>query len=485
VKNMEQSIKKLESKTFSFKIQKLDNDLSQIQENKSNAETDYITLFHRFVSNLQVIWRYGHEVGSLAEKSSLLKLAELPKVVKRIKEKQKNYSNKAIAEITFSIPDKTNSSVIEKRLHIYDSEDLSEILKIYKSHKLALRLLNESLLQQIVNAWELLLGDILSWNLKQNPDSISKDKSIPYSDLMFFSSFDEVQQYLIEKEVSAFLRNKSTKEQIKYLKDLFNIEFQSQFKLFNELLEIVLRRHLVVHAGSVVNAEYCKKLKNIKPLQSTLPEIGTSITIDAKYIKSSWEVIFSAGVILTHMIGKSIYYKNHDKETRIIPDSLLINTSVESIGNQQYAAAISILDYANKLTLSNKELDMIVLVNLAQSHRWRGKKDECSRLLDKEDWNMYSSNFKLCVSVLREDLNAFKKSLKISYNEGTIGLIDLINWPIFQSIKQNQEFCDAINEVFGEEIKFSNICDKDALFKLDPSITITSVLESMINELSD
>lgn len=408
-----------------------------------------------FVTVLEVLWQYSQQISSLAERTSLYNLSCLPSLFDALKNREKNAGKNEealaylILNVNFNDPEEKN---IEKRIPIYDEEHVLEFQEHYKYHNKALRLLYETVLQQLVNTWEKLLGELISWKLETSPDLTSKERNISISEILRFESIDAIKKSLIDQEVFQFISSKTTIEQIRYFKDQFNVDLKSQFPFVEDLCEIVLRRHAIVHSGGIATKDYLNRLAKLKGASITVPEIGKSIPIDSNYIENAWSIIFSAGVILSHLVASKYAKNKKNKNAEDKSDSFIINASFNLIKNSHFKAAKIILEYAKKLRLAKHTTDLMVIINLAQTLKWLGNEKSSKQILSTIDWSSSSSNFRICVAALNEDIKLFKKELPIVAQEDSIKFSEFFDWPVFQKIKKDPDYITLLETTFNKKL---------------------------------
>jgi hypothetical protein len=440
-----------------------------------------------FVTYMQVLWQYTHEVGTVAERTSLTNLARLPSLLKDIEKRRNDAApdEVPVATIVFAVEDRKKEQQHKKSFPVFELEHANKLGQCLTQHEKALRLLNETVLQQMVNAWERALGDLVAWKLRADPDAIPKDRTLSYSQILTFADFDEARRHVVEEEVADFLKSKTTVEQLKYFKDEFGADFRSQFPDVGKLCEIVLRRHAVVHAGGMASSEYCRRVASLKNLSDKPAEKGKPLPIPSGYIKRAWSVIYSAGVVLTHSVAKSHARRKKCKKDEEDSDSFLINAAFNVIKTGQYEAAKTILCYAHGLRLASSGSNLMVIVNLAQAHKWSGDDAACRTLLDGQDWASSSANFRLCVAALREDEDAFAQELEIVAKEETVGLPELFEWPVFQRVRKREDFLDVIRTAYGEDVKLPTDSKQPKLLDFEPTVTISELLKGIVSEMAE
>ncbi len=446
------------------------------QRKSKIAFNHFFDVAQDFVTILDMLWEYTNHIGNVAIRTSLSNLASLPVFILTLKKKEKEIGNikykEHIAKVTLaSCREKDKKEKLISAL-IYEWQDVDKIQNYRKYHDRALRILHEGILQQLVNAWEKVLGDLLSWKFKNDPGSLPENQSIKASEILSSGNIEEIKERIIHNEIRDFFRNNDSKKQLNYLKSELKIDFNKTFPHVAELEENILRRHVIVHAGGVANEEYCNKLKKITGYKGAAAKAGTLLELSPKYIKRAWAIIFSSGVITLYLAAKNHARGLSSKEDEEAADNCLINIAYENIKNKQYEAAEIILNYADKIHLVSPASKLIVRINLAQTCKWLGRHEECSRIISTQDWSACSSEFKLCIAALKGDKQNFKKFLKLAASEGKISLPDLYQWPVFKLVRKSKEFNRWVKNAFGKTLDDKEIVLTPKLLDLSPDKTI-------------
>jgi len=462
-----------------------DSDSIDDGPSKDTSINEFRSIAQSFVTYLQVLWEYAHEIGAAAERTSLSNLALLPSLLREVEDRRNNANDdeSPVATIVFSVEDRKKEQQQEKSYPIYEIEHARKLQDCLIQHNRALDMLNETVLQQMVNAWEHAIGDLLAWKLRADPDIIPKDRMLSYSQLLSFCDLAEAQRHLIEKEVSEFLKSRSTIEQIRYFKKEFRAQLENHFPKIGDLCEIVLRRHAIVHAGGKASSEYCRRVKKLKGVSSSPVEEGSPLLVNAPYIKEAWAIIYASGVVLIHLVARVHAKQSKCKEDEDAADSFLINATFNNIKNRQYEAAELVLEYAKKLRLNNSTSDLMVLINLAQTHKWKGDAEKCLHLLDEYDWSSCSANFRLCAAALREDIAIFKRELCFVAREGSIRITDLYEWPVFNAIRKNEHFMEWIKEAYGDDVSAPKTTLQPKLIDFHADKPLSKLLKEIVNDM--
>ena len=459
----------LTSVVFNVKIfnDKSDSDGDEDSKDKEQLE-ELIAIGHGFTTVLQMLWKYINSIGVLAETTSATSFATLSILLDEISHIAKNKTDKPIAEleITFKGANKDDEKKTnKKKVKIYDQSHLRKIIEFKQHNQAALSILHESSIQQLVNAWEKLLADILNWYYKHNQEKITDSHSLSYNQILQFSNLDEAKQAVIDSEVKNFLK-KTTNEQLKFINDTFSINFQSTFKDTDCLNEILFTRHLIVHYGGIATTEYINKLRKFKNGCLELPKLGDKVSLEPSYIISSWGKIYVAGTMLLHLIAKKALPLHHE-----ISDNFLNNSAYQNIQKNQLDSAIKLLEYAKNTHIADTKILWTIKLNLAQAYKWNGEEEECNKILDSSEWDVANVLFELCVSSLKNKPEKFLQNLKEVANKGKLSITELYEWPIFHTMREHQDFDKWIEEAFGYKLnKYRGLLEQKVL-DCNPDLT--------------
>jgi hypothetical protein len=412
---------------------------------------------NKFTALLLMLRKYMNEIRDVAEATTFTNMVSLPVLAKEILDRAEKAvdGEKPIAESILTLTylnDKNKEETHEIKSKVYEHKHIEKLEDYNKYHNAALKILNETTVQQIVNSFEMLLADILSWQLTSNPDAAPKDQKLSFRELLTFSSFEEAKKHVIDQEISSFLKSKSIEEQLKYFKDEFSADIGSHFCKLSEFKEFIYRRHVIVHAGSVATAEYLRKMKSLNLKEYQKIKAGQVLKIETEYVKNAWDYTYSMGVILLHLVARNWARSNKNKDLEDKIDTFLLNASFSNIQEGQYKCAYNILHYAHKLTLSKQSTKLRIIINLAQTYLWLDQKEDCEKLLERFDWSSTSSIFRLCVSALLNKIDEFKVQLPLVIAQQEIGISELFEWPVFRKMRENTDFPKWVEKASGRPV---------------------------------
>jgi hypothetical protein len=122
-------------------------------------------------------------------------------------------------------------------------------------------MLRESLLVRAVSQMENYLVEMIAEVARRDLTPFKRqDKTITLTQahLLSFATTDQLRAHLIDAECRV-LNGKGFREFEKYYKKRFNIAFTQASVSVEHIDEIYARRHILVHAGGIVDEQYCRR----------------------------------------------------------------------------------------------------------------------------------------------------------------------------------------------------------------------------------
>ena len=410
----------------------------------------------QFGTRLQLLLTYRREIAAVAIGTSFANVVSLFALLSEMAAaSRKRNATDALASFSFDIAFEDaegNAHQFSTRGPIYEHHHFKAVADRAKYHDAALRLLYETTVQQLVNSYERLIGDIARAHIFENTRVAAKDQTLTYEQILEFASLDEIKRAVVEAQVTDLIRNQDTLQQLKWLSDQLgrDVDVRSQYPNVNAFRGLELRRHAIVHAGGMATSEYLRRLKALGEHESASE--GTQLELSSTYIEDAWDNVYALGMVTVHLASVARARRLKDAEQEANADARLNEAAFWAIGQQRYRAAEAILEYANRRTLAKTTCALMVRVNLAQTYKWQGRNEDCEKLLCEHDWEAANDQFRLCVAVLREQEDA-EQYLARAAGSGAIRLSDLYEWPLFTKFRQQEEFSAIVERVFGRDAR--------------------------------
>lgn len=301
----------------------------------------------------------------------------------------------------------------------------------------------------MVSQYDAYLGRLIRTIFLTKPEILNaSEKSFLFSELVQFKSLEEAREFVIEKEVESVLRESHLK-QFKWLENKLAIKLREDLPNFVHFIEITERRNLFVHCNGVVSRQYILNCKESGVNGIDKIKIGDQLKAGPKYLWKSYYVLLEIGVKLGQVIWRKLLPGELEKA-----DLNLIDICFELLVKGQYKLAINLLNFATETLKKhcNQDIVLVFVINKALAYYLSEDKEECNRVLDKQDWSATSDSFKLAVSVLREQYTESAKLMEVvGPKHERFTKVSYMEWPLFKTFRETNEFKEAYKKVFNED----------------------------------
>src|SRR5262249_24232637 len=212
-------------------------------------------------------------------------------------------------------------------------------------------------------------------------------------------------------------------------------------------IELTERRNLFAHCGGHVSNQYITVCKQHGIATDRLPDVGTRLSVDRKYVSRAYACLFEMAVKLTHVLWRKLL-PNELKQA----DRSLNNIIFELIVTEQYSLAITMGKFGTEILKkhSNDEIRLFMKLNLAQAYKWNVSDEKCREVVSKEDWSSRGNHIRLAVALLNDDYQEAVKFMKRIGRSDEVEEHDYKDWPIFRDFRRRPEFLEAFQEIYGK-----------------------------------
>jgi hypothetical protein len=327
----------------------------------------------------------------------------------------------------------------------------------------------------IIEELDLYVGKLVKYILNNSPDdSRLKDKSISYSDLMKFRTFDEAKKSLIDNEVDSVLRQ-GIAGQIEWMNKYASLNIPMNHEFVLRAIELGERRNCIVHADGRANRQYITKCSE-RNVDIGETKEGDKLRPDIKYCQGAFET----SLIICTMIFAALwikYFKKVDQNWDFLLETL--NEIVyDLMVDEKWSAAKSLA----VLTLRDFKInpsgmnEKILIINHALCELETEGKDAMLAILNRVDWRGSDLSFQASVAALKGNADEAIGFIKRGFRAEEIDKTALIEWPVFNRIRKLKKFREAYIELLGDD-------EADTVFleKKDPAIVGPGVRKA-VNE---
>ena len=287
--------------------------------------------------------------------------------------------------------------------------------------------------------------------LKVKPYIIEdSEKSISIKDVFGAGGTEKFKEKMIEKEIDGVMRS-NIAEQIKWVERHTDSKspISKNYDRWDQLLEIVERRNLFVHANGVVNDIYIENTKGLEFERKSKVQIGDELKAGPEYFSNVIDVILEFGIKLTQVIWRKLF-----PDSSIKADTIIGDFGFKLIERGQYELALRILIFATTDLKGAKEVarDLINKINLANCHKLLGEDKKCEILLAEEDWASKSDNFLICSMAIRGDAPAVAEKMSALVHNEDWDESNYEQWPVFYHVRDDECVKTKFQEIYGRTL---------------------------------
>lgn len=186
--------------------------------------------------------------------------------------------------------------------------------------------------------------------------------------------------------------------------------------------------------------------------------LNTEIELSSLYLRQAIDLLLEFGVLLVFSL-----WRKHFTEQEQDAFSSLNQVSFDLIKSRNYVVAIRVLEYGlglKSVKILDRTMKMMV-VNLASAYRHSKDEKRCLNTLASVDWSGSADEFKICAEALKVNVPEVVSLMGVVSQSNKITKENFRDWPVFDFVKDQEEFCAAFlsifTEPFREESKADNI----------------------------
>jgi hypothetical protein len=295
-------------------------------------------------------------------------------------------------------------------------------------------LLRASLLTMAVSAFEVLLGNLAARHYELHPTALGEEKKFSMKQLAGYDSLEDVQDAAIAFRIYQLIQG-SLEDWTKWLDQGsgLGIKLKNLAISYDDLEEIIQRRHVIVHNGGAVSARYLEKVSLDDP-----PAAGTPLPVTDDYLKKALDHLDSLG----NLIGVGVWAKNRpDAEEEAV--SVLVNRMEQLLFAGHWVALQQISSYGQKIAPLDVHQQIFKVNGWLATKRLDGL-NEIQEEISAWDTSALGAQFQLVQMALLDETDAFFAFAPEVYSEGGIHLEQLNTWPVFEELRADSRFADLV-----------------------------------------
>lgn len=296
-------------------------------------------------------------------------------------------------------------------------------------------LLRSSLLTMAVAAFEALLGGLAARHYEMHPASIGGEKKFTLKEIAGYESIEDIQDAAIEHRVYYLLQG-SLDDWAKWLDQIsgLHVKLENLAISYEDLEEIIQRRHVIVHNGGVASARYLEK---VKPDESVTA--GSRLEVTADYLEMALDNLDSLG----NLVGVTIWAKNRP-DAKHDAASVLSNRMEQLLFAHRWRPLRQLSSYGKKVAPLDVHKQIFKVNEWLAIKRLDGLDGITEEIRDDWDTSAMGQQFQLVQMALLDETDAFFRFAPIVVREGAIQEEQLTSWPIFEEVRRDPRFSDLL-----------------------------------------
>ncbi|WP_159149539.1 hypothetical protein [Dietzia lutea] len=356
------------------------------------------------------------------------------------------------------------------RRSVMDTFDGLQSRLIRPSHKTLLR---RSLLAMLVGTFESYIGDLYRKNLELHPGIInSSEKSFSLKEIQAFSSIDEAQQTLIDREVDQFTR-KGFDDWGEWLsKPPIELDRKLKSSDWAAAREIYERRNLVLHRSCRVSSQYLSKVSTEFSRELS---VGDRLDVDEEYLDNALDLLLKLGLTL----GLRMWSRLASNDDELGQWATAAQVEFLDAKNPSVTQAISdALDH-NRLKASAQ---LQVRVNSWLAEKELHGVESIRGEVRAWDTGPLSPLYQVAQAALLDDLSHAEAGVRALIKEEKLSIVDALQWPLFASLRESGAIDDLL---YPDENRAVSPDERDSRVTLSREAPDNSPVDALEGESGD
>jgi hypothetical protein len=177
--------------------------------------------------------------------------------------------------------------------------------------------------------------------------------------------------------------------------------------------------------------------------------VGDRLKIRAKYYNRAVSVILEFGVKLTQVLWRKL--KPDEIEDA---DGELNRLAYKLIMKRMYGEASALLRFGlYEMKKHGTELiRKMMIVNLANSEKLSGNREQAEKILQEEDWSAATDKFIISVAAVRDDVQTVVRLMKTVVVSKQLEVADFRDWPVFETVRTDPRFIETFEREFSQRM---------------------------------
>lgn len=426
----------------------------QIEEQETQATPDLGSAIENFSDNLTGLRDFVKLVGSLLDDRQKATLKTRRRYLRAIVfamdalEAPKNTESiDDIDQIRSEYKDKIK---VERdadknvKIEISDADigkGMVEFIDEFRSGNRHQKLLYRSALISLISAAEWFLAQIFRQYFQSHPEASGiRDKLLSLEDLNNIGSINEAKAYLIDVRIDELMRCSIT-DWLEFLTGKVKLSAGYLTPNRDDLIEVFLRRNLMVHNDGVVNSTYAGRV----PLNRREGvKIGDEMSVSPEYLARAIDLVEKIFILIAAELWKQLDLKDEERA------EVLTKVAFDRIKQERYAVAEGLSFFTYKDKNVSERYQLIGQLNYWQTLKWQGRLEEIRKEIEDADFSAKDGLYQVARLTLLGRFDDVFDAIPNLLRAEKITVEQLQDWPIFREVRTDARF-NTIVEPFASE----------------------------------
>lgn len=288
-----------------------------------------------------------------------------------------------------------------------------------------------SLLVSLVGELETLVGGVARALYAHQPAKLGElGKSYSWSEIERFDTLDEMREHVADHAVEKMLYG-SFSSWFELLDSRFGVPKPARSSEF-QTLELIQRRHLMVHSAGVVSRQYLENLKDFK-VEADLHE---QLIVDYDYLTEATDVLF---VVALSLIAGTTFKAAKDTGVQDRMEGRIANTCFYLLQEKRYEAVVSVVENLPLNRMRNELSRHITQVNGWIALKQLGRFQECKSAVERFDVRSKSNDLRLAKYALLDRTEEAHTLARDMLDSGELLPEHWLAWPLLAQVRAYHE----------------------------------------------
>ncbi|MDR6574301.1 hypothetical protein J2X60_002960 [Curtobacterium sp. 320] len=288
-----------------------------------------------------------------------------------------------------------------------------------------------SLLVSLVGELETLVGAVARALYAHQPGKLSElGKSYTWGEIERFETVAEMREHVADHAVEKMLYG-SFSDWFDLLERRFGVPRPARSTEF-KTLEVIQRRHLMVHSAGVVSRQYLENLKDFK----VEADLHDQLVVDYKYLADATDALF---VVALSLVAGTTFKSARDVEAQERMERRISNTTYYLLQEERYEAVISIVQHLALNRMRDELAKHIIQVNGWIALKQLGRFAECRKAVERFDTRSKSNNLRLAKMALLDQVEAAHTLAREMLESEELPAEHWLAWPLLADVRAYHE----------------------------------------------